>query len=111
MGWRSTKKSIHMLEWSSSRLTVLGPAADVEKFQSIDWLRILEASRIQELEFSEGLYICLIEFSSVPIKELQTLSKRWRSLIFLLDYHLESERIKGLAKAQAGQINYCQFQY
>ena len=38
------------------------------------------------------------------VKFLRALSRRWRSLTFLLDYDWEDKRIKGFAKAKAGRL-------
>jgi hypothetical protein len=100
-----------MAEWSSSRLMVVGPKAAVKQFRNSDWIKTLQVQHVEELDWSQGLYICLLETHSAPVGELQALSRKWRNLTFLLDYHVESEHLKGLAKAKTGQLDYCQFHY
>jgi hypothetical protein len=45
-------------------------------------------------------HVSLFETDEPPLEPLVSLSRRWPVLTFLLEYELESERIKGLAKAK-----------
>jgi len=69
------------------RLTVLGSKRDVRRFQASAWEKSLR----------------------VRYPELQALSRRWVGLVLLLDF--EIDRIKGLAKARAGELEHCEIGY
>ena len=93
------------------RLTVLGSKARVEQFQKSNWNRHLKASHGDLLENSPGRFCCQFEAEDPPLESLKVLSLRLPKLVFLLDYEVEGQREKGLAKAQAGLMAHCQFEY
>lgn len=100
-----------MAEWSASRLMVVGPKRTVKQFQQNRWARTLKVSHVEELEWSNGMFICLFETSHAPVEKLRVLSLQWQRLTFLLDYHVNGERLKGLARVKAGRVDECQFHY
>jgi hypothetical protein len=94
-----------------NRLTVLGPKADVERFQNSAWEKILRVRYLEPLEFSPRRFVCQFETQPHDLRRLPTLSRRWPGLVLLLDYEVPRERIKGLAKAVAGQLEHCEIGY
>jgi hypothetical protein len=93
------------------RLTVLGSKARVERFQKSNWNRHLKASHGDLLENSPGRIAWQFETDDPAFEPMRKLSLRWPKLIFLLDYEVEGQREKGLAKAQAGLMAHSQFEY
>jgi len=89
-----------------NRLTVVGPADDLKQFdRKEEWTAESGARHIELLEHSADRYAWQFETDDPPLKFLKAaLSRRWRSLTFLLDYDWEEKRIKGLAKAKAGRL-------
>ena len=92
-----------------NRLTVLGAKTRLRSFLKSRWETALGAKHCELLENSPGRFSCQFETENPPFESLKSLSRRWPGLIFLLDHEDEEERIKGLAKAHAGRIDYCQF--
>ncbi len=92
-----------------NRLTVIGPKRDLRRFQVSDWQRRLRARHADVLQFSPCRFVCQFETDPHDLKRLQTLSRRWPGLVLLLDY--EVGRIKGLAKAMAGELEHCEISY
>jgi len=45
------------------------------------------------------------------LKRLRLLSRSYPGLVLLLDFELFPERIKGLAKAKAGELEHCEIGY
>jgi len=72
---------------------------------------VLVAKRSELLESSPGRFSCHFETKTPPLDSLKRLSRRWPGLVLLLDYEVEAERIKGLAKAKAGILESHQIQY
>ncbi len=56
-------------------------------------------------------FVCLVEADERPLQAVRRLSSRWFNLAFLLDYEVESERMKGLAKAQGGRLEHWETGY
>ena len=94
---------------TTNRLTVVGPASDLKQFdRNVEWTAELGARHIELLENSADRHSWQFETDEPPLKFLKTLSRRWRSLTFLLDYDWEDKRIKGLAKAKSERLkNHC----
>jgi len=92
-------------DMTTNRLTVVGPASDLKQFdRNVEWTAELGARHIELLENSADRHSWQFETDEPPLKFLKTLSRRWRSLTFLLDYDWEDKSIKGLAKAKAGRL-------
>ena len=90
---------------TSNRLTVVGPASDLKQFdRKEEWTEEAGARYVELLENSSDRHAWQFETDEPPLKFLKTLSGRWRSLTFLLDYDWEDSRVKGLAKAKAGRL-------
>ena len=95
----------------NNRLTVLGSRAQVQRFQKSHWDRRLRARHCELLENSDRRFACQFETEALPVQSLQRLSRAWPGLTLLLDYEVEESRIKGLAKAKAGQLEHYEISY
>ena len=96
----------------NSRLTILGPASDLKRFErKSDWVREAAAKYVELLENSPDRHAWQFETDGPPLKFLKSISARWRFLTFLLDYDQEDERIKGLAKAKGGKLRHYRVEY
>jgi len=94
------------------RLTVIDSKRTVSLFSgSSRWIKILGARHIEWLELSGQRHVCQFETELLPVERLQKFSRHWAKLTLLLDYENEENRIKGLAKAKAGQIEHCEIGY
>ena len=90
---------------TTNRVTVVGPAGDLKQFgRKEEWTAESGVRHVELLEHSTDRLAWQFETDEPPLKFLKTLSRRWRSLTFLLDYDWENSRIKGLAKAKAGRL-------
>ena len=88
------------------RLTVIGSKHVVQRFQNSAWQKTLRIRYPEPLEFSPRRFVCQFETEGVELQRLQRLSRRWPGLVLLLDF--EVGRIKGIAKAQAGELEHCE---
>lgn len=98
------------MKWNN-RLTVLGSKRQVQRFQKSNWNTALRVRHCELLENSPTRFA--FEFTSersLP-ESLRKLSRRWPRLTFLLDFESEAIRIKGLAKAKAGELEHCEISY
>ncbi len=100
-----------MDKWCSNRLTVIGPEEDLRRFLRSIWGRRLHARHGELMENSPRRFVCVFDTQQPPLAELRSLSRRWPGLSLFLGYEVEAQGIKGLAKAQGGQMHYCQFSY
>ncbi len=100
-----------MEKWCNNRLTVLGPRATLQRFVKSHWDRRLHARHIELLENSPRRFVSTFETDEPPLPALRGLSRRWPDLLMFLDYRVEAERIKGLAKIQKEQLQNCLFSY
>ena len=94
-----------------NRLTVLGAKREVQRFQNSAWERHLRARYLEALQFSPRRFVSLFETDPHDLRRLQSLSRRWPGLVLLLDFEVMHRRIKGLAKAQAGELEHCEIGY
>jgi hypothetical protein len=85
-----------------NRLIVLGERRVLRKFQDSDWLAAMAGRYAEPLEFAPTRFACQFDTTGNPLPALRRLSRSHPGLIFLLDY--ETKRLKGLAKAKAGQL-------
>ena len=92
--------------WSNNRLTVLGPKAQLGRFLKGKWQQRLSARHGEWMENFPCRCVSIFETDEPPLESLQSLSRRWLRLTFLLDYEVEAERIKGLAKAKGGKLTH-----
>ncbi len=95
-----------MHRWCSNRLTVLGPQAELQRFLGSKWERRLHPRHGEWMENSPGRFVCLFDTDEPCLEGLRRLSGRWPNLVFLLDYEIDSERMRGLAKAEAGRLEH-----
>jgi len=93
------------------RLTVLGTKRDVRRFQASAWEKSLRARYYDPLELSPCRFACHFETVGHDLKRLRLLSRSYPGLVLLLDFELFPERIKGLAKAKAGELEHCEIGY
>jgi hypothetical protein len=98
-----------MRDTCENRLTVIGAKTTVRKFQRSDWERRLGAKYADLIECPPGRFVCQFETAVAGLKRLQALSRRWPGLVLLLDF--EWRRIKGLARARAGDLEHCEVSY
>ena len=91
------------------RLTVIGARRDVQRFQNRAWENILRARYCDPLQLSPGRFVCQFTTESHDLRRLQRLSRSQPGLVLLLDF--EFGRIKGLAKAKAGELEHCEISY
>lgn len=94
-----------------NRLIVLGAKPTVRRFVHGTWERTLRARYGEWLQNSPGRYVHQFETEMRPLEQLKKLSRQWPTLTLLLDYELERQRTKGVAKAKAGKIEHCDIYY
>ena len=100
-----------MSELCHNRLTVLGSKAQVQPFHNSNWVRRLHARHCELLETSPQRFACQFETEGPLLEPLRRLSQRWLRLTFLLSYEGEANRMIGLAKAKAGQLEHWETSY
>lgn len=99
------------MAWTNNRLTVLGSRAQMRRFQESNWDRRLRVRYCELLENSPRRFTCQFESEHPPLASLTRLTHRWPRLTLLLVYEVEAQRLAGLAKAKAGQLEYWQTNY
>jgi hypothetical protein len=100
-----------MSELCHNRLTVLGTKAQVQRFQNSDWDRHLRARHCELLENSPTRLAYQFETDQPSLDSLRRLSRRWPRLTLLLVYDAAANRIVGLAKAKADQLEHWETSY
>jgi hypothetical protein len=95
----------------SNRLTVIGSQTQVQRFQKSNWDRHLHARYCELAENSPTRFACQFKTERFPLASLRSLSRRFSKLVFLLDCESEENRIKGLAKAEAGELEHWEVNY
>lgn len=95
----------------NNRLTVIGAKRQVRLFERSSWEKTFGARYYEWLESSSGRFMCQFATDGSPLDRLKLLSGRWERVILLLDFEDEHNRIKGLAKAQAGKLDHCEISY
>ena len=96
----------------NSRLTIVGPASDLKRFdRKSDWVREAGARYVELLEISPDRHSWQFETDEPPLKFLKSISARWSSLTVLLEYDWEDQRIKGLVKAKKGKLRHHRVKY
>jgi hypothetical protein len=81
------------------------------RFENSSWPAEITARFVEPLELSPGRFACQFETLITPLKQIEILSPQWPQLTFLLDYEIEAQHIKGLAKAAAGRSEHWQVRY
>ena len=94
-----------------SRLTVIGSKREIQRFQNSAWQKVLRIRYPEPLEFSPRRFVCQFETTAHDLKGLQHLSRRWPGVVLLLDFEIARRRIKGVAKARAGELEHCEIGY
>lgn len=100
-----------MEKWSNNRLTVLGKKAELAGFLKSRWYQQLGCRHGEMMENFPCRHGSIFETDEPPLQLLRKLSRRWATLVFMLDYEVENERIKGLAKLSRGRLTHCQISY
>jgi hypothetical protein len=95
----------------SNRLTVIGSKRQVQRFRKSNWNTSLCARHCELLENSPTRFACEFKTERLLPESLRKLSRRWPRLTLLLDFESETKRIKGLAKAKAGELEHCEINY
>jgi hypothetical protein len=90
---------------------VLGTKRDVRRFQDSAWEKSLRARYSEPLELSPRRFVCQFQAETHDLKRLQRLSRSHPGLVLLLDFELAKPRVKGLAKAKAGELEHCEISY
>ena len=85
--------------WESGNWDVAGQKSE----------ELLGARYTDLIECPPGRFVCQFITEAHSLKRLQALSRRWPGLVLLLDF--ESRRIKGLAKARAGELEHGEVSY
>jgi hypothetical protein len=83
----------------------------VERFQNRAWEKSLRARYVDLVQASPCRFVCQFETETHDLKRLQRLSRDYPGLVLLLDYEMFPARIKGLAKARAGELEHCEIAY
>lgn len=94
-----------------NRLTVLGSREAVQRFLGRGWEKRLGGRHFELMENLPRRFVCLFETDEPPLEPIRRLSRRRPELVLLLDYEVERQRIKGLAKVQGGKLVHHQFDY
>ena len=95
-----------------NRLTVVGPAKDLKRFYRDErWMPAAGARHIELMEHSPNRHAWQFDTDTPPLLFLRAESRQWPSLVFLLDYHCEDQRLKGLAKARKGRLQHYRVSY
>ena len=94
-----------------NQLTVLGALRAGQLFRNSQWGITLRARYLEPLEFSPRRFVCRFETTGHDLTRLQTLSRQWPRLVLLLDFEIPTQRIKGIAKAKAGELEQCIISY
>lgn len=93
-----------------NRMTIIGSRSAITKLTSTDdWATIMTARHITWLELFPKRHVCEFSTTTPALIQLQKLSLRWLTLVFLLDY--EFRRSKGLVKAVRGSLENCEIRY
>jgi len=95
-----------MAERCEIRLTVIGTKGDVLRFQYSRWEKSLQARYTEPIEWPPRRFVCQFETIGCDLNQLQSLSRRWPRLVFLLDYEIRRRRVKGIVKAKAGELEH-----
>jgi len=90
--------------WTDNRIAVVGPKQHVARFRNSNWEGRLQARYGELIESSDRRFVCEFKTVSPPTELLRRISSHWSKLAFLLDYELQHQRVKGLAKAEAGEL-------
>jgi hypothetical protein len=95
----------------NNRLLLVGPSRALCRFARSPWPRRARARFLDPLEASSGRLAWQFETDQPPLRYLTIASRHWPALTFLLDYEIEREGIKGLARARRGELADCLIHY
>ncbi len=101
-----------MPKYCSNRLTVIGPEHDLGAFQETDWEREAQAKYSELLECAPRRFAVQFETEDrPPLDWMREASGQWSRLVFLLDYEIEEDKVKGLTEAKAGHVEHYSLNY
>ncbi len=69
------------------------------------------ARYVELLEIDPTRFVCSFETRMIPAAALARMSRRWRTLTFILDYEIRKTRIKGIMKLKGGMMESCAIHY
>lgn len=95
----------------ANRLLIVGPARTLKRFNRTRWETEVRARYLDILECSKTRLSFQFETAKAPLAYLRKTSREWWSLTFLLDYEIEAQCLKGLAKARRGELESCLVSY
>jgi len=93
------------------RLTVLSTKRNLQSFRNSAWEKSLRARYAEPLELSLCRFVCQFETPAQNLKPLQLVSRSHPGLVLMLDFEAFPVRIKGLAKAKAGELEHYEISY
>ena len=79
--------------------------------QTQDGSYYMRARYYDPLELARCRFAGQFETVGHDLKRLQRLSRSHPGLVLLLDFELAKPRVKGLAKAKAGELEHCEISY
>ncbi len=95
-----------------NRLSVVGDEDDLVRFQETAWEQESTAKFSELLQCSPTRYAVQFETEDEsPLGWLREASRQWPRPVFLLDYEIEEDRCKGLAKAKEGKVKHYRIHY
>lgn len=101
-----------MDRYAINHLSILGKPAQLTRFSKESrWKARLRVHCLELYEKSESSEVWWFETRTAPVRQLQSLSLRFTSLIFLLDYESPINRTKGLILVQGGKLQQAHFNY
>jgi hypothetical protein len=101
-----------METWFNNRLTIVGPAKHLKRFeQQANWKQKLNAKCVELYEHSARRHVWWFESRKSVAVKLIVLSVEFSKLVFLLESECESRREKSLFKIASGRLEHCTFSY
>jgi hypothetical protein len=98
--------------YAINHLTILGKPALLTRFSKESrWKARLRVYCLELYEKTDNSQVWWFETRTAPVRQLQGLSLRFTSLIFMLDYESPINRTKGLILAQGGKLQQAHFNY
>jgi hypothetical protein len=95
-----------------NRLTILTSRWRLGQFEAkSNWKSRLKARYLELYECANERQVWWFETDQTSLKALERLSRRCPDIVFLLEWEMETERIKGLALVARGKVQEAQFSY
>jgi hypothetical protein len=101
-----------METWFNNRLTIVGPAKHLKRFeQQANWKQKLNAKCVELYEHSARRHVWWFETSKPVTARLTALSVEFPKLVLLLDSECENRREKSMSKIASRRLEHCTFSY